>query len=428
MTDTMNQAPAIPPGALFDVPGVASQTQWFEDTYETTQNLAVTFGQGTQTNVNGIQQFKQTDIVTDWFLELNITYSFTAAASKTLTPSPYAPHNFIGAFLLNVQNQYNSLNTQAAVGSGIDIYIFNLLRPTFEYNTTNLLGFAPSGDFVGSTALGYPSASNAQPNLLAGGTNAQFPPTTSTLTAATASGTFTLFYRIPASQVFDVYYNLIGSPGANTGSWDGSAPHQAYVSPQYMAGTARVITPQLTLSPLLALGADAAPYTLAAGDVTSTATATGSLTFKRRGVFATNSPLTAPSPYNWQYAQQNVKLQINGTTGAQLIVPQNAGQVIGLFVRMFDPVANAPIQLSALTNIQLQFGRPCFASSHPAGVAELVVPTGHRVLLPPGVFAFDLALDEHMNINNKRALNTLTTTGIIVALTFASATSSQPTP
>lgn len=419
MTDTTQQIPA---GALFDVPGVGSQTQWFDDTFEPTQNLALTWSQGSQSNVNGIQQFKQTDVVTDWLMEVQISYNFTAGAAMTLTPSPYAPHNFIGAVLLNIQNQYNSLNCPLG---GIDVYIFNLLRPTFRQTAQNILGFAPSGGGAGSVNFGYPSAINGQVNLLQGGTNAQFPSTT--LPGGTsATGTFSLYYRIPASQVLDVYYNLVGAPGANTASWDGTPPHQAYVSPQYMAGTARVITPQLTLAPLLTAQGDVSPYSKASADVLSTATATGTLTFKRRGVYSSNSPATAPAPYNWQYSQATTKFSINGTTQATIILPQNTGQVLGCYVRMWDPVANAPIQLSALTNIQYQFGSAVLRfNGTPQEWVSWWFRSGHRVLLPPGVFCFDSALDEHQQISNKRLPNTLTTTGIQIQLTFAAPTSAQ---
>jgi hypothetical protein len=423
VTMTQSQPQAPPPGALFDVPGVGSQTQWFDDLYETTQGLAVTWNQGSQANVNGIQQFKQTDVVTDWLLEVGINYSFVAATGQTLTPSPYAPFNFIGSFLLNIQNQYNSLNAQQ---SGVDIYIFNLLRPTFKNTAQNVIDSAPSGGFAGSTALGYPSTAIAQSILAktAGGGPAQFP--SAPITAATAAGNVNLYLRIPASQVFDLYYNLIGEPGANTAAWDGTPPHQAYVSPQYMAGTSRVITPQVVLAPLISTQADQSPYVKASADTTSTATASGSLTFKRRGVYATNSPLTSPAPYNWQYAQVTTKFGIGATNLATIQIPQNTGQVMSAFFRLFDPNANAPINLQNITNIQFQFGSGLNRFNGSAiEWQEWWFRSGHRVLLPPGVFAFDFTLDEHGTVNNKRCPNTLTTTGILCQITFSAVQSAQ---
>ena len=136
------------PGQLFDVPGgPGGGTQW-QETYESTNGLSITLSSSNQVVANGIQSFKQTDVVLDWLFKLTVTQTYTQGTGQTLTNSAYAPFNAIGPFQLQIQNQYSSVKVE----SGIDLYIFNLIRP----------GRAPRN--AGMTVLGgAPVITSARP-------------------------------------------------------------------------------------------------------------------------------------------------------------------------------------------------------------------------------------------------------------------------
>ena len=387
------------PGQYFDVPGIGGGTQWSEQD-ETTVSLLTTLASGNQVPVNGISQFKQTDVVLDWLVEIDFTQTFTAGGA-TFVDSDYAPWNMIGPVSLPIQNQYKSVD----VASGIDLYIFNLIRPFEKTDQTNQ-AYAPIGDFAGSTPLGYAFANNAQPNLV---NAAQW--------AHTAAG-WNAILRLPASQTFDIYYDLAltGEPVA--------APHAAIVSPQYMAGSARVITPLVTLNALTG-NADVAPVNSSGGGPTIAGTAT--MTFRRKINYAAN-PALEPPVYGWQYRWHTTNFQLNGVSVRDIQIPQETGQLLMAYVRMFDPAANggigAPISLANVTRVQLQFGSGLLRFDGTPRQLQHLFLKQHGFLLPKGVLCFDLALDQNGNLTNRRALNLLTTSGVLVHLTFSSATSS----
>lgn len=396
------QAPM--PGQFFDVPGVpGGSTQWTEQD-ETTTNQLTTLQSGTQQTVQGILSFRQTDVVTDWFVALNIAQTYTPGTSA-LAASAYAPFNVIGAVQLVIQNQYASVDVE----SGIDLYIFNIARP---HNLGEILsgvnmGDNPGGFPVGGTALGYRAAALAQPNNIPNnGTAAVW---------ASTSTQYNLLLRLPAAQWFDIYYDLLLTGEPNT------AAHAALVSPQYMAGTTRNITPKITFAPGNAATLDQGPVNIGAGTGTYAGTATAR--FRRRAIYAGNEAVQPPV-YAWQYRWKTTRFGIGGKSKVDLPLPLDTGQLLLCYVRLFDPAAaaalGAPIALSTLTRINLQYGAGLFwwdagndGAITPAELIQRKWLSNHAVMLPPGVWAFDLALDERQQFSNKRALNTLTTAGIL---------------
>lgn len=398
---------AIAPGQFFDVPGVpGGETQWLEE-YEPTQGLAFTPTSANQIVVNGILPFKQTDVVLDWIMELVVNQTYTAGTS-VLTTSLYAPANFVGPTKLLIQNQYASVDVE----SGIDLYIFNLIRPQRNNpGAMDLLGAAPMGFFAGSTALGYPAVGLAQPNLEWA---AQW---------STATTNYNLILRLPASIWFDIYYDraITGEPVA--------PPHSAVVSPQLMAGTTRVITPSLRVNQGNAATTDIGPVNIGAGTGTY-ATTGATVTFRRQGVYAGN-PAVMPPVYAWQYRWYTTRLTIAGLSKATLPAPLDVGQILATYVRMFDPSANGalglPIPLANIAttpgSIALQYGSGLNRITCTALEWQERWLRQKGVLLPAGVIAMDLALDERGLITNKRVLNTLTTAGIQWVITFTGAQS-----
>lgn len=407
---TQTQQPAAQPGQYFDVPGIpGGATQWTEQD-ESTVNLVTALAQGNQVPINGITQYRQTDVVSDWTLCLAIAQVYTAGSS-TLTASAYAPMNQIGAVKQIIQNQYASVDVE----SGIDLYIFNLIRP---YSQNEILSgvnnyFNPAGDPVAGTATGYPTTALAQVNNI------------NAAAWSTATTAYNLILRLPAAQWFDRYYDL-----AVTGE-PISQPHPAIVSPQYMAGTTRVIQPQILMNGLGATTTDLAPVNIGAGS--GTATGSVNLRLRRRASYAGN-PAVQPPIYAWQYRWKTQRFSLSGVSRTDILVPLDTGQLLAVYVRMFDPSAvsgiGAPININLVSRINLQYGSGLFYfdAQSIGGVSAVALMQRkwlqyHNTMLPAGVLAYDLGIDDRGQITNARALNTLTTAGITLHMDFTAAQS-----
>jgi hypothetical protein len=312
----------------------------------------------------------------------------------------------VGPVKLLVQNQYASVDVE----NGIDLYIFNIMRPwrpTFA--RANQYANA-AGDALGGTAIGYQALGNAQAYLL------------STAQWTKAAAAWHTILRLPASITFDLYWDLdvYGRPV-------GTPPHAAIVSPQYMAGATRQIIPQFTFEPGIGT-LDVSPIFYIGGAPTYTA-ASAVTTIRRKAIYASD-PTMLPPVYAWQYRWRTTRFSLSGVSTTKLLVPQDTGQLLACYVRMWDPSsaviaagAGSPIQLSAVSRIQFQYGSGLFAFDGTPAQLQADWLEKHGVLLPPGVFCLDLMLDERGNRSNKRALNTLTTAGILVSITFTGAQS-----
>ena len=204
-----------------------------------------------------------------------------------------------------------------------------------------------------------------------------------------------------------------------------------------MAGTTRVITPQIFLNPLLGSTTDAAPVATTTltptSDTASTAAGTATLRLRRRAAYAGN-PAILPPVYAWQYRWKTQRFSLAGVSRADLLLPLDTGQLLGMYVRLFDPLAaagaGAPININTVTRFNLQYGSGLFyfdaqtiGGTTAAELTQKLWLDQHGNLLPQGVLAVDLATDERGNITNARALNTLSTAGILAHLEFTSALS-----
>lgn len=413
MTQTQQQAAPLP-GQYFDVPGIpGGATQWTEQDDSTT-NLATVHSSAVQVPINGITQYRQTDVVSDWYACLAVAQTYTIGTSA-FTTSAYAPFNVLGPVRQVIQNQYASVDVE----SGIDLYIFNLIRPfsAGEILSGVNLGANPAGAAIGSGAvpLGYNTPALAQVN--------QINPAVYT----TATTTYNLILRLPAAQWFDSYYDL-----AVTGE-PLTPPHPALVSPQYMAGTTRVVTPQMFVNPGNAATTDSGPVNISAG--TGSYVGSSVLRLRRRASYAGN-PATQPPIYAWQYRWKTQRFGVAGQSRADLLVPLDTGQLLSIYVRLFDPAAaaglGAPININTVTRISLQYGSGLFwfdaqtiGGTTAAELTQRRWLSSHPSQLPAGVLAFDLALDERQQMSNKRALNTLTTAGVLLHIEFTGALSAS---
>lgn len=399
--------PAIPPGGLFGVPGFTQPTEQRENN----DGFVVTLNQTAQTDVlsAGIANFQQTDVLTWWEVDFAITSTYTAGTSA-LTLSPYFPYNFLQQTVLSIQNLFKPLE----VVSGIDAAIFQALRPMrqFPYGQ-NTLYSSPQG--VSGTGFGsWANTANGQANLVG---------QEGLVIGSTA---INLSLDLPASLYFDIYYHLNknGNPVAGV-----AQPQRAIVSPIYMAGSARVVSPQIRFAAGTSGNLDFAPANIGAG----TGTFTGSVKFnqvRRVGFYGSKDVRTLPPVMNpWQYRRMSNQFSIAGRTivDIPLQAVSTPGQILLLFIRMWDPSANgglgAPINITSLTRCMIQYGSKLLRFDDTPVQAQRRILNQHNLLLPVGVLAWDFAMDMYGRITNAQALNTLTTAGVNIHLEFTGAQS-----
>jgi len=401
MSATPTQQQAMPaPGAYYGVPGMTLLTEQLAQN----NGITATLSNASAVNVVGLQQFDQTDVVYWWEMEVAITQAFAVGGGVDAI-SPYAPYNFIGESRLRVQNQYAAWHPL----SGIDAAIWQMFRPMRSTDQRTNMGANPAGAWdIANPNSGFAAATIPQSNLNA----------STAYVAGTTTVTFTL--EMPASIMLDIYYDL--DAGGNVLA----APHRAIVSPQYMAGAARSIQPQVTLQPGLGTGLDTVPHVVTGGAPTFTGTAT--LGFRRVGCYSQNNPASLPVVYNWQYGREATNFSLSGSSVKDLQVP-TYGQILSLFVRLWDPAANAgkgaPISIANVTKCELRFGSGLFRFQDTPKSAQRRFVQQHGFLPPQGVIVWDLGLDEFGRTTNAYALNTLTTSGVLVHLEFSAAQSAS---
>lgn len=394
-------APAqLPPGALFGVPGFTQPTEQRDNN----DGFTVTLNQTNQTDTlsNGIANFKQTDVVCWWELDLAITSTYTAGTSA-LTTSAYFPYNFLQQTVLSIQNLFKPVE----VLSGIDLAIFQVLRPMRQQPSgQNLLGATPVGE--SGTGFGaWAATAVGQANLVGqeGLTN--------------ASTAINLSLELPASLYFDIYYHLDKNGAPVQGV---QQPQRAIVSPVYMAGSARYVQPQIKFAAGTSGNLDFAPVNIGAG--TGTFTGSAKLNGVRRvGYYGSNDPRTLPPVMNpWQYRRMTTNFSVSGRTIVDIPVQavSNPGQILLLFIRMWDPAANgglgAPVSIATISRCQIQYGSSLLRFDDTPLQAQRRIMQQHNTLLPVGVLAWDLAMDMYGRITNANALNTLTTAGVNIHL------------
>lgn len=408
-TPAQQQATAaqVVPGALYGVPGLTNPVEQ----NDTTQGLVTTGSGSAQNPVNGIQPLAQTDVVLGW--ELFTTYTFstapTAGTGQTISASPYAPFNMYGPIKLSLQNQYRPVD----VLSGRDLAIFQSYRPRYYNNDVrNALLASPV------QGAAYPSSGWTQAAELTGADV-----WSGTYTASSGS-TFVL--RIPASVEFDYYYpldiqgNIVGNPG------------RAIVSPQYMGGTTRIVTPQLTLAQGLG-GGDLSPFaTTTSGSTASTWTSgfSTNLTIRRNAIYSSNDPRALPPVQPWQYSLQTTQYPVGTQSTVTVPIPNDQGQLLSVWVLAWDPDANngagAALAISNFNTCQLRYGSGLLRFDDTPATMQSRWIQQHQSLPPAGFIGWDMALQpDGRLINGGGVLNTLTTNAVNVKLTLNTTGSSS---
>lgn len=398
---TATKQPQVMPGELFGFPGITRWTEQPDINDATTSVLSA----AAVVPLTGQLPFKQTDIVFGWKY-LFVGAQTASAGTDTVQLSAYYPYNLIQQFQLNITNLYNVIDVQ----SGIDLAIFKFLRPMLG-NTTrgnSQLMTGPAAFPVSAQALIPTFAVAAAPTI--------------------ASTVVSMELDIPASLWFDEYIEL-----DNNANILGIA-HRVPVSPLYMSGTARDVMPQVNFAPGLGTSTDFSPFAVSTvgGGAHAAFAFTVTHRWQRVGIYGTTNPAEMPNVFNWRYAWVSKRVAMAGVS--QIDIPLKnvlnnggGGQVLMIFVRMFDPAAGPtatglPIAVTVLTKIQLLYGSALIRMQDVIAQNQARIIDQHDVLLPGGVIAFDMALDNTGRITNALALNAYTT-DITIHLEFTAPTS-----
>jgi hypothetical protein len=257
----------------------------------------------------------------------------------------------------------------------------------------------------GPPAVGVPYAGDVNANLFA----------TPTPTAAMSAVNFTAV--IPGSVFIDEYWDM-----DMDGTLLSNIAVPATVSPQYMAGAARQVTPKVQLASGSVSDLSTGPYNLTGN---ATITFTASFSMRRVGLYSTENPATDPPVYSWQY--QRISKSYGATVSTPLKIKLDEyAQILSLFFRLWDPTLNGGVGGSiAITNIakmELQYGGSLLRFSDTPKTMQRRFYQQHGLLLPAGVLAWDLALDPDQSgkVTNAYALNTLVSASCTVIVTWAS--------
>ena len=394
----LNGHPELPQGTLFGLPGV---TQWSEQV-ETNDGVSLSLAGGVQTTFQFPSSLINTDILYREIIDIVITQA-NVAGTQTITASQYFPYVFVGAIQLSMQNQFNSYDLL----NGMDAKLFELGRP--QYNDNG------AGNWAEQNLV--PSIYGSQQNL---GTSAT--PFTS------ASGSVYFSIDMPLGIWFDQYFDLDpdGQLRGNMG------PTRAFVTPQLMSGSNRIVTPKITMNPMFAATYDNGPYNLSGATTTPATTVSSAVTrWQRKVVYQPVAHTDTPILWGWQYARESKQYTLSGRSTVDILLP-TTGQLLMMFYRFFDPSAaatgglGAPININQIINIWLQFGSGLYKFQDNPTRCQRRFARQHGSALPPqGVLFHDTVVNEQMQLTNANALNTLDTSSCKVHLDFVGPLSAQ---
>jgi hypothetical protein len=389
----------VTPGQYYGLPGL---TQFFE-LDDSQVGVVVDGAQASTTNVNTLSELSQDNIVFWWEMDVSIsqTYSHDTGAEVT---SPYMPWSYLATLELSLQSMYTSLN----VDNGIDALIFDLIRPMRGFRAEGGDGGTNPAEVAysaGPPVVGVPYAGGVNENLFA----------TPTPTASMSAINFTVV--IPGSVFIDEYWDM-----DMDGTLLANMAVPATVSPQYMAGAARQVTPKVQLAAGSVGDLSTGPFNITGND---TIVFSASFSMRRIGLYSTENPATDPPVYSWQYQRVSKSYGATNSTPVKIKLDEYA-QILSLFFRMWDPTLNdgvgGPIDIASIAQIQLQYGGSLLRFSDTPKTMQRRFYQQHRLLLPAGVLAWDLALDPDQSgkITNAYALNTLVSASCTVIITWAS--------
>lgn len=398
MSDTATQQAA--PGQYYGLPGL---TQFFE-LNDTQVGVAVAASQTAPVNVNSLSQLAQDNITFWWEMDIAISQTYTHNTGG-ITMSPYFPWSYLNSAKLSLQSMY----TNVSFDNGIDAYIFDLIHPMRRWNFWGNEGGNPAElPFqAGPPAVGNPYNGTANPNLFATAVTA----TPQTMTALNFTVT------LPGSIFIDEYWDMDMSGNLQSGM---AVP--ATINPQYMAGAARQVQPQIVIASTSVSDLSTGPANVTGND---TLAATVTFSMRRVGVYATENPATDPPVYQWQYQRISKSYPLVGTPVSVKL--DEYAQILALFFRFWDPTLNSglggPIAITNIASITLQYGGSLYRFNDTPKKMQQRFFQQKGYLLPAGVLAWDLSLDPDQSgkVTNAYALNTLVTASPVVTITWINA-------
>jgi hypothetical protein len=393
----------VPVGTYFGLPGF---TQPFEQ-YENLNGIVTALAQSAQTPWNPPGSLQKTDIVKWWEMETIVT--FTAAIVGTAL-SPWAPYNLFQSFKLKLQGQYSPIECE----SGLDVAFFQMFRPMRgpgQMGVQDLLGSYSAGiagaaagaeptntgyQNAGATALTYPYQNPAivPLSVSAGGA------------AAGAAGSFSFSLEIPGGLFFDAYWDQAIDGTLLPNASGRIAPMSAFVSPQYMGGGERVVVPTFNYAALGAVNEDQGPWygTASAGAASVTQN------MRRVGYYGSANPAELPPVFNWQYRRSSKRYPVGAFSKVDIPVTEY-GQLLAVYVRIFDPTADVPLSVSVITKCQLLYGSNLPRFDDDVLTMQKRFIDQHGFIPPQGFVVWDmLANTSGANglSNDFKVLNTLT--------------------
>ena len=392
----LNGHPNIPQGGLFNLPGI---TYWSEQV-ENNDQTTVTLSSSTQVSAQFTSNLTNTDILYRETIDVSIAAT-EALNAGSVFKSAYVPYNYIGPIQLSMQNQFNTYD----VPSGADAAIFQLIRPMYYCDNQNYLEQTPVLSVDGAQA----------PLSIAPITsNARSTPTFGTTTSYKWS------IDIPLGIWLDRYFDL-----QPDGSLINLAPVRAFVTPQLMSGSNRVITPRITFNPVLAANTDQGPWVVNGAGPTASDTAT--LGWQRKIVYQPKAHTDTPILWGWQYSRETKQYSTASRSTIDIQLP-TTGQLLAVYYRFFDPSAasgGAPIAVSNIKNAWLQYGSGLYKFQDTALRAQRRFQRMHGNRLPfEGVLVHDMVVDEMGYTSNQNALNTLDTSSCKIHFDYTGTLSS----
>jgi hypothetical protein len=390
----LNGHPQIPQGGLFNLPGI---TYWSEQIENNDQVTVVPLA-ATQVPVQFPANLTNTDILYREMIDVNISVTQALNAGTVFAAGAYNPYNYIGPMTLSMQNQFNTMD----VPSGIDAKIFELVRPQYTTLGNDYWETNPQRSLNGQQAL--------------------LSTFTSAPAFAGAPSVINFSLDIALGIWFDRYFDL--DPD---GQLRNLAPVRAFVTPQLMSGSNRIVTPRITTNAILAANNDVGPWVVNAAGPTA---AGGLITFgwQRKIVYQPKAHTDTPILWGWQYSRETKQYSLSSRTTADIVLP-TTGQLLMVYYRLFDPAAasgGAAIALSTVKNVWLQYGSGLFKYQDTALRAQRRFQRQHQNFLPPeGVIVHDMVRDEQGYDSNQNALNTLDTSSCKIHFDFNSQLSSS---
>jgi hypothetical protein len=369
----------IPVGAFFGLPGY---TQPFEQ-YDNLTGIVTNLQLGSQTPWNPPGSLQKTDIVRWWEMETIVNWTTTVTSSAI---SPEAPYNLFQSLKLKLQGQYTPLEVE----SGFDAAFFQMYRPMRgpgQMSIQNLMGT--------NLAATYANATIPQTNQTTSGIAAN--------PAAASSWVFNL--EIPGGLFFDQYWDLAIDGTLLPNAQGVVAPMSAFVSPQYMGGGERVVIPSFNYAAITAANSDQGPLT---GSVLGAANVVQNM--RRVGYYGSANPAELPPVFNWQYRRASKRYPIGAATKVDIPVTEY-GQLLSVYVRIYDPTAATYYNVANISKAQLLYGSNLPRFDDDILTMQRRFEDQHGFVPPQGTVAWDMAANTSGQFgisNDFRVLNTLT--------------------